>query len=64
MNIQQSINQAVTATAFLRSQTSAFKEQQQIKQLKRQQQHASDLGNYLNTRANELEKELLTKGQN
>lgn len=64
MNIQQSINQAITATAFLRSQTSAFKEQQQLKQLKRQQDHASELGSYLNKRANELEKELLTNGQN
>ena len=64
MNIQQSINQAITATAFLRSQTYAFKEQQQRKQLTRQQNYASKLGSYLDNRAYELEKQLFTEGQN
>ena len=61
MNIQQSLNQTVAATAFLAGQSPAYKEHQQLAALSRQQKHAEEVANTLGKRASELEKEFLTK---
>ena len=59
MNIQQSINQAITATAFLASQSPAYKEHRQKAALERQQRYTQDLAGKLGSRASELEADLI-----
>ena len=59
MNIQQSINQAITATAFLASQSPAYKEHRQKAALERQQKYTQDLAGKLGSRASELEADLI-----
>lgn len=59
MNIQQSINQAVAATAFLVSQSPAYKEHRQKAALERQQKYTQDLAGKLGSRASELEADLI-----
>ena len=59
MNIQQSLNQAVAATAFLASQSPAYKEYRQKAALERQQKYTQDLAGKLGSRASELETDLI-----
>ena len=59
MNIQQSFNQAVAATAFLASQSPAYKEHGQKAALERQQKYTQDLAGKLGSRASELESDLI-----
>lgn len=59
MNIQQSFNQAVAATAFLASQSPAYKEYRQKAALERQQKYTQDLAGKLGSRASELEADLI-----
>lgn len=59
MNIQQSLNQAVAATAFLVSQSPAYKEHRQKAALERQQKYTQDLAGKLGSRASELETDLI-----
>lgn len=59
MNIQQSLNQAVAATAFVVSQSPAYKEHQQKAALERQQKYTQDLAGKLGSRASELEADLI-----
>ena len=59
MNIQQSLNQAVAATAFLASQSPAYKENRQKAALERQQKYTQDLAGKLGSRASELESDLI-----
>lgn len=59
MNIQQSLNQAVAATAFLVSQSPTYKEHRQKAALERQQKYTQDLAGKLGSRASELETDLI-----
>lgn len=59
MNIQQNLNQAVAATAFLVSQSPAYKEHRQKAALERQQEYTQDLAGKLGSRASELEADLI-----
>lgn len=58
MNIQQSFNQAVAATAFLTSQSPAYKQQQELKALGRKQEGYRQQAIAAQSRAAELENEM------
>lgn len=58
MNIQQSLNQAVAATAFLASQSPAYKQKQELKALGRKQEGYRQQAIAAQNRAAELEDEM------
>lgn len=58
MNIQQSLNQAVAATAFLVSQSPAYKQKQELNALGRKQEGYRQQAIAAQNRAAELEDEM------